>query len=68
MKKKVRVPFEINVGMTGEIKAMLELATGAAATSPSQYVREATLQRLMREGWAQTYQQMLINNSVGVNK
>ncbi len=46
-----RIKAELMVGITDEIKAALEIATEFSGMRPSQYGRQAILEKLVREGY-----------------
>jgi hypothetical protein len=51
MKTTSRLPREIGVSISDEMDAALTIATQAFATGTSQYVRQALMERLIREQW-----------------
>ena len=51
MKSKARIKTELAVGVTEEIKTALEIATDFAGMKPSQYGRQAILEKLVRDGF-----------------
>jgi hypothetical protein len=46
-----KIKMELAVGVTEEIKTALEIATDFAGMKPSQYGRQAILEKLVREGF-----------------
>lgn len=46
-----KVTLEMTVGLTKPIRDALEIATEFSGTKASQYVRQAALERLVREGF-----------------
>jgi hypothetical protein len=46
-----RILKEMSVGLTREIESALHVATEFQGTKPSQYARQAILQRLVAEGF-----------------
>jgi hypothetical protein len=46
-----KIKSEMSVGITDEIKSALEIATEFQGTKPSQYGRQAILEKLVREGF-----------------
>lgn len=46
-----KIRSEMSVGITDEIKSALEMATEFQGTKPSQYGRQAILEKLVREGF-----------------
>ena len=46
-----RIKSEMSVGLTDEIQAALMVATEFQGIKPSQYARQAILQRLVAEGF-----------------
>jgi hypothetical protein len=51
MTQKIKV--EISVGLTEQIKSALEMASEFTGTTPSQYGRQAILEKLIREQFMQ---------------
>lgn len=51
MKSKAKIKTELAVGVTEEIKSALEIATEFQGMKPSQYGRQAILEKLVREGF-----------------
>ena len=49
----VKIKSELAVGVTEEIKSALVIATEFQGTTPSQYGRQAILEKLVREGYLQ---------------
>jgi hypothetical protein len=50
-KMTAKIKSEMSVGITDEIKSALEIATEFQGTKPSQYGRQAILEKLVREGF-----------------
>ena len=46
-----KIKSEMSVGITDEIKSALEIATEFAGIKPSQFGRQAILEKLVREGY-----------------
>jgi hypothetical protein len=46
-----KISSEISVGISEEMKSALEIATGFQGMKPSQYGRQAILEKLVREGF-----------------
>jgi hypothetical protein len=51
MNSKAKIKTELAVGVTEEIKSALEIATEFQGMKPSQYGRQAILEKLVREGF-----------------
>jgi hypothetical protein len=51
MKTRARIKTELAVGVTAEIKSALEIATDFVGMKPSQYGRQAILEKLVRDGF-----------------
>jgi hypothetical protein len=60
-----RVTEELSVGLTGEMLHALIIATQFQGMKPSQYGRQAILERLVREGFLQHPAQALMNAANG---
>jgi len=56
-----KVTEELSVGLTGEMLQALAIATEFQGMKPSQYGRQAILERLVREGFLQHPAQKLVN-------
>ena len=58
-----KIKSEMSVGITDEIRSALEIATEFAGIKPSQFGRQAILEKLVREGYLRHPMQALWENS-----
>lgn len=58
-----RILSELSVGLTDEISAALKLASEFAGIKPSQFGRQAILEKLVREGYLQHPAARLVNKA-----
>jgi hypothetical protein len=49
--KVAKIKSEMSVGLTPEIEGALKVATDFVGTTPSQFGRQALLEKLVREGY-----------------
>jgi len=48
---KTKIEIEMSVGLTPQMREALEIATTFQGSNPSQYTRQAVVERLVREGF-----------------
>lgn len=63
MAKTARLTVEMSVSLTPEISQALEIATQFQGMKPSQYARQAVLERLVSQGFIEHPMKKLVANA-----
>jgi hypothetical protein len=61
MARKIKIPYEMNVGLTAEMFPVLKFAaenTGIVGIAPSIWARIAIAEKLAKDGWIQKYYEL----------